>query len=248
MASTDHFSRFAATYASYRPTYPPELFAWLAEQAPSRKHAWDCATGTGQAAVALAEHFEHVTATDVGQGMIAQAMPHPNIRYAVGPAESPPVESHSADLVTVAQALHWFDRPAFWKTCERVLRPGGLLAFWGYVLPNIVPAVNRLVDDYHDRIILNFWPPGREPLLAGYQDVTVPPPARYEAHPEFNMTADWTVEQLIGMLESWSATQRARAETGEDPLADLAPKLRRAWGGFERRRVEWPLFLQVHRY
>ena len=44
----DHFSGHASDYSAYRPTYSPELFAWLAEQAPARELAWDCATAWGE--------------------------------------------------------------------------------------------------------------------------------------------------------------------------------------------------------
>ena len=131
MARNDHFSKFAATYASYRPTYPDELFSTLAPLAPSRSHAWDCATGTGQAAVSLAAHFDQVTATDVGAGMIKKAQPHPRVTYAVGSAEAPALVDRSVDLVTVAMALHWFDRDILWQTCQRVLRPNGVLSYRG---------------------------------------------------------------------------------------------------------------------
>ncbi len=239
MARNDHFSGFAATYAAHRPTYPESLYTWLAAQTPARHHAWDCATGTGQAALSLAQHFARVTATDVGEGMIAHAAAHPRVTYAVAPAEEPPSDLADVDLITVAQALHWFDRDAFWTACHRVLKPGGVLAFWGYLLPDISHEVNTIVALYHDITVGPYWPPDRGPLLNGYTDV-VPPDMERLAPPAFDMAVDWTVENLIGMLDSWSATHRARQATGEDPLAPLVPELRAAWGTGSRR-VTWPI-------
>jgi len=149
MSRNDHFSSFASTYAQYRPTYPTALFELLAARSPSTHHAWDCATGNGQAAVSLASHFNHVTATDIGANMIKHALPHPRVTYQSGSAEAPPLDENYADLITVAQALHWFDRPAFWTTCQHILKPDGILAYWGYLLPKITPPIDAIVDDYH---------------------------------------------------------------------------------------------------
>ena len=247
VARNDHFSAFAATYASFRPTYPDALFAWLAALAPTREHAWDCATGTGQAAVSLAAYFDQVTATDVGAGMIANATPHARIHYTVAPAEASALPDQSVDLITVAMALHWFDRDRFWEECQRVLRPGGVLAYWGYLLPSVSPAVDIVVALYHDITVGSYWPPDRGPLLNGY--ATVRPTTGFNriAAPEFSMSADWSVDHLIGMLDSWSATHRARAATAQDPLAAIVPELRSAWGDTAIRPVSWPLAVHAFR-
>lgn len=248
MASNDHFSAFAATYAQFRPSYPVALFDWLARQAPARHHAWDCATGNGQAARSLAPWFDRVTATDVGEAMITHALPAARVTYRVGSAEDAPIEARSVDLITVAQALHWFDLARFWATCRRVLVPGGVLAFWGYLLPSITPALDAIVDDYHDRAVGPYWPADRGPLLEGYRNITPPPPAQRLITPSLTMSADWTVEQLIGLLDSWSATHRARMATGTDPLSATAIRLRTAWGAATARPVTWPLILHAFRF
>lgn len=247
MARNDHFSAFAATYASFRPTYPAELFTMLATLSPAHEHAWDCATGNGQAAVSLAAHFDRVTGTDVGSAMIAHAHPHPQVSYAVGPAEAPPIADHTIDLITVAQALHWFDRPSFWQTCTRVLKPDGVLAYWGYLLPQVTPAVDAIIKYYHDETVGPYWPPDRGPLMNLY--ATVKPPAKRLATQDFTMTATWTVEHLIGMLDSWSATHRARQETGHDPLPAAAGLLRVVWGSEANALpVQWPLKVHAFRF
>jgi len=246
VATTDHFSSIAATYAEFRPSYPDGLFRWLAEVAPGRKHAWDCATGNGQAAVSLAEHFDQVTATDIGAGMIAHAQPHPRVTYAVGTAEDAPVADQSVDLITVAQALHWFDRPRFWATCQRVLLPGGVLAYWGYLKPQITPEIDALVDRYHDEIVGPYWPPGREPLLDLYREVT-PPGTRLKA-PSFAMQTHWKLADLKGHLASWSATARYRAGQGKDPLDAIATPLNDAWRSTPTRIVSWPLGIHAFRF
>lgn len=247
MARNDHFSKFAATYASYRPTYPDELFSTLAPLAPSRSHAWDCATGTGQAAVSLAAHFDQVTATDVGAGMIKKAQPHPRVTYAVGSAEAPALVDRSVDLVTVAMALHWFDRDIFWQTCQRVLRPNGVLAYWGYLLPEISPAVDAVVRHYHDETIGSFWPPDRGPLMNLYADID--PPAQRLLERDLTMNSTWKLENLVGMLDSWSATHRAREQSGHDPIPAVAGLLSVVWDRDKPTMpVRWPLKLHAFRF
>lgn len=247
MARNDHFSAFAATYAEFRPTSPPALFAKIAELAPATEHAWDCATGNGQAAVSLTDHFGNITATDVGAAMIENAQPHPQVTYAVGSAEPPPIEPHSIDAITVAQALHWFDRPTFWRTCKRVLKPNGVLAYWGYLLPEINPAVDAIVKYYHNDTVGRFWPPDREPLLNLYAKVKPPAPRVLEEG--FTMEAEWSVDQLIGMLDSWSATHRAQEETGHDPLPAAASLLKVIWGSESTKEiVRWPLKVHAFRF
>lgn len=247
MARNDHFSKFAATYAAHRPTYPDELFAEIAQLAPATQVAWDCATGTGQAAISLAAHFDQVIATDVGAGMIENATPHPKVTYAVGSAEEPPLEDNSVDLITVAMALHWFERATFWQTCQRVLRPNGVLAYWGYVLPQITPAVDAIVKHYHDDKVGPFWPPDRGPLMNLYADID--PPGERLLQRDLEMTTSWRLQDLVGMLDSWSATHRAREQTGHDPIPAVAGLLSVVW---ERDKptlpVRWPLRLHAFRF
>lgn len=247
MARNDHFSSFAGTYASYRPSYPAELFERLAELSPSRDHAWDAATGTGQAARSLTEHFDRVTATDVGTGMIAAATPHPKITYAVGSAEAPDLPDQSVDLITIAMALHWVDQEAFWATCQRVLKPDGVLAYWGYLLPQISKPVDAILRHYHDETVGPFWPPDRGPLMNLYADLQ--PPAERLLQLDLEMHSHWRLEQVVGMLDSWSATHRAREQSGHDPLPAVANLLSIVWEHDQGEMlVRWPLKLHAFRF
>ena len=133
----DLFSLQAADYARFRPVYPPELYAWLAAQAPAKALAVDVGTGNGQAAVALARHFERVIGVEPSDDQRANATPAPNVEYRRGTAEATGVEAASADLLTVAQAFHWFKHDAFFTEVRRVVRPGGCVAFWCYGLTTI---------------------------------------------------------------------------------------------------------------
>jgi ubiquinone/menaquinone biosynthesis C-methylase UbiE len=241
----DLFSAGADLYARHRPTYPAALFEWLAAQAPGRERAWDCATGNGQAAVGLAERFGQVIATDASARQIANARPHPRVTYREAPAEASGLPPVSMDLVTVAQALHWLDRPRFYAEVRRVLRPGGLIAVWCYNLLEVTPGVDALVRHLYEDVVGPWWADDRALVDAGYR--TVEFPFRELEVPPFTMAADWTLDDLEGYLRSWSAVQAYRAERGEDPVAALHPRLTGAWGVGARRPVRWPLQVRAGR-
>jgi SAM-dependent methyltransferase len=245
MSFQDHFSAHAGAYARFRPSYPLSLFAWLAGLVPSRALAWDCGTGSGQAAVALAEHFERVIASDASSAQLAHAAPHARVLYRVAPAETPPPEARGADLVTVAQALHWFDLERFYPAVRRLLAPDGVIAAWGYGLMHISPAVDAVVADYYHNIVGRCWPPDRAHIENRY--LTLSFPFQEIAAPEFSMTADWTLDMLLGYLDTWSATRRYLAAHDRHPLDQVVAALRDAWGDAEQRTVTWPLFLRVGR-
>src|SRR5262245_55012855 len=133
----DHFSGHAACYHQFRPNYPDSLFAYLATLCPSHELAWDCATGNGQAAVALAPHFRTVIATDASTQQVEQAQVNPKVKYLVAPAHEAPIETGAVDVVTVAQALHWLELSSFYREVRRVSKPRGILAVWCYQLHNV---------------------------------------------------------------------------------------------------------------
>ena len=134
----DLFSTQAAMYAKYRPAYPPALFEYILQFVSSHETAWDCATGNGQAALELAQHFRRVEATDISEAQILHAVKHPSINYSVSSAEHTDFPHRTFDLVTVAQAYHWFDFSAFEMEVKRVLKRSGVVAVWGYSLENSV--------------------------------------------------------------------------------------------------------------
>ncbi len=240
----DHFSHDAAGYAAYRPVYPAELFDWLAERAPAREMAWDCATGNGQAALGLAARFERVLATDASRQQIAHARPHARVEYRVASAEQSGLPAAAFDLVSVAQAAHWFDLPRFYAEARRVLRPGGVLALYGYERLQVNPAVDAVVDRLYRQELEGFWPPQRRHVEAAYRDL--PFPFREMDTPSFSMTAQWDLSALLGYLASWSAVKRYREHHGRDPVQSLRPALEQAWGSPRTRRtIKWRIFLRV---
>ncbi|MEW5787207.1 MAG: class I SAM-dependent methyltransferase [Pseudomonadota bacterium] len=245
-AFKDHFSSRSAGYAAFRPHYPEALFQLLAEACPGRGLAWDCATGNGQAARGLAGYFRRVVASDASAAQIAAAPPHAGVEFRVAPAEASGLPDASADLVTVAQAAHWFDLPAFYAEARRVLRPGGLLAIWCYERLSIEPALDRIVEDFYQGLLGPYWPPERRHVEAGYRDLPFPfaelPP------PRVAMGAVWTLDQLLGYFSTWSALKAYQKDTGTDPLPDLAERLAGAWISLDQgKTIKWPLSVRLGR-
>jgi SAM-dependent methyltransferase len=240
----DNFSRQAKIYAQYRPQYPPELFAYLASLAPGCDLAWDCGAGSGQAALGLAQHFRRVWATDASSEQVAQAQKHARIAYLVASAHHTPLPNQTVDLVTAAQAIHWFDLEGFYAEVRRALKPGGVLAAWTYHLPQIAPEIDALLATFFSEVVGPYWSPRIRLVNERYQ--TLPFPFRELAPPDFEMRAAWELDGLLGFLDSWSATQKFIEKRGYHPIAEIRAPLARAWGAAEKKRpVRWPLYFRI---
>lgn len=246
MSFKDHFSGHAAAYAQARPTYPAALFDWLAAQCARLELAWDAGCGNGQASLELASRFARVHATDPSATQIAAAPSHPRVDWRVEPAEACSLPDASADLVTVAQAYHWFDADRFCAEATRVLRPGGAIAVWTYAATSVDAAVDAVFARLYDDTLGAYWPAERRHVENGYRDL--PFPFEPLAPPAFAMTLDWTLAQYLAYLASWSASQRHLAATGRDAVAEAAPAFAAAWGDPDSRRsVRWPLSMRAGR-
>jgi ubiquinone/menaquinone biosynthesis C-methylase UbiE len=243
----DHFSGVANRYADFRPRYPAALFDYLATLVPPHGVVWDCAAGNGQASVDLAARFDRVIATDASREQIASARPHPNIEYRVAPAEASGLADGSVDLVTVAQALHWFELERFYAEVRRVLVRGGVVAVWAYGIDVVEgDEVNELCQEYYAETVGPYWPPERKLVEEGYR--TIPFPFAEINPPSVRMEIQWTFEELMGYFSTWSATNRYIKAKGHNPLEPLSKALSAAWGDVNRARtVSWPLAIRVGR-
>jgi SAM-dependent methyltransferase len=241
----DLFSAKAGEYARFRPRYPAALYEWVAAQPRARRLAVDVGTGNGQAAVELARHFERVIGVDPSAEQLANATPAANVSYAVGPAEATGVDPGSADLLTAAQAFHWFKQEAFFAEVRRVVRPGGCLVVWSYGLSKLTPEVDAAVHELYEDRLGRFWEPERRLVEQGYRLEKFP----FEeiSAPSFEIRTDWSFEQLVGYLSTWSPLKRYRQEHGADALEETLPRLQQAWGNAETRAVTWPLSVRAFR-
>ncbi|HSL46847.1 MAG TPA: class I SAM-dependent methyltransferase [Anaerolineales bacterium] len=242
----DHFSGHSDQYAQHRPKYPDEIYAYLASLTPACSLAWDCGTGNGQAALGLAKYFDRVNATDASAEQIAAAYPHEKVQYRVEPAEHVSLNDSSVDLVTVAVAIHWFNFDAFYREVKRVLKPDGVLAVWTYSFSEISPEIDRLIRQYYYDVLDGYWPERIHYLEEQYK--TIPFPFEEIIPPLFEMEINWNLNQLAGFLDSWSATQRYKAQKGHHPLELIWDQLLAAWGDENKiRPVRWPLHFRIGR-
>jgi ubiquinone/menaquinone biosynthesis C-methylase UbiE len=242
----DYFSKQASEYTKYRPHYPEALYEYLATLVHSRQRAWDCATGSGQAALGLTPYFEQIIATDASKRQIANAIEHSKIAYFVAPAEKPDIESASIDLIVVAQALHWFDLNRFYAEARRVSKPGGVLAAWSYSLLRVAPAIDSVLDKFYTEVVGPFWPPERKFVDDKYQ--SIPFPFEELDVPQFIMESKWSLERLIGYLGTWSAVQRYKEKNRADPVESFAEELKLLWGQPQaEKQIRWPINMRVGR-
>lgn len=210
--SRDSFSVASDAYARDRPSYPAELFAWIAAHCDGRREAWDCATGSGQAAAALAQWFERVEATDISPQQIGQCFRAPNIVYSVQPAERTDFADASFDLIAVAQALHWFDFDRFWPEVRRVAKPDAFFCAWGYAWFEGDPALIKGFVEPLLALLEPYWAPNNRILWDGYRDEDIRFPFERIAASPFSIRLDWDIAAILRFIRTWSAYKQAFAD------------------------------------
>jgi SAM-dependent methyltransferase len=244
MQFKDHFSKQAGIYSKYRPGYPEALYSYLASMAHQHELAWDCGTGNGQAAIGLAAYFKKVIATDPSPEQINYAFPKDNVEYRVEKAERTAMLASSADLVTIANALHWFDFDQFYPEVKRVLKPGGIIAAWAYVPPSISPEIDTCIRHFHDVELDNYWIAENRYAEAGYK--TIPFPFQEMPAPAFQSKKEMSLFDFREYLCTWSAVQRYINNNGYDPTEALFSKLLPLWGNPSSvKEVSWDLVLKL---
>ncbi len=240
-----HFAQNPDEYLQYRPDYPMALFEYLVGLCEHRQLAWDCGTGSGQAAIALAAYFEEIVASDVNQEPLNIALQKNNLSYHCWPAEETELKEASVDLITVAQALHWFDLDSFYEEARRVAKPHGLIAAWCYTLGSINPDLDKVIQKlYHDILGNAYWPKERRYIDEGYKTIAFPfkkiKTPLFEAQKTFHLPA------LIGYLHTWSAVKEYQLQNEQDPVELILPELQTAWGDREvPMTMRWPIHLLV---
>ena len=244
---SDHFSSVAASYAAHRPTYPKALFRFVAGLTTRHELAWDCACGNGQAALGLADEFQRVVATDASAEQLGAATRHPRIDYRVARAEASGLAAGSVDLITVAQALHWFDLAAFYAEAHRVLAPKGAIAVWSYARPRVdEPACDAALLHFHDDVVGPWWLPEAESTENGYRDL--PFPFIEQKVSPLELTMEWTLAELLGYVRTWSALRRCAADGHAEEIAAFEREFSVLWGDpRNRRRISWRLGIRAGR-
>ncbi len=236
----DNFSAQADIYAHYRPGYPDALFEWLYTHCRHFGRALDCATGNGQAAAKLSEKFELVNAIDISISQLENSYKAPNIQYSVEKAEQPSFPANSFDLITVAQALHWFDHKNYFEQMYKVAKTGALFAAWGYSLLRISEEIDSLTDDFYTNVTGPYWDEERKHIDNKYN--SIPFPFALLPCPDFSISYPWKAEHMIGYLNTWSAVQHYIKKNNTNPVDLIKEKLLSVWGKQERI-VTFPIFM-----
>ncbi|MEJ7769047.1 MAG: class I SAM-dependent methyltransferase [Chitinophagaceae bacterium] len=242
--SKDLFSRQAGMYARHRPSYPHKLYKYVLQFVEEKLVAWDCATGNGQAGLALSEYFEKVIATDISKEQLAHARKKDNINYLSCPAEKTPFTARSFDLITIAQAYHWFNFEAFNTEVRRVGKPGAVIAAWGYnLLTTHVPALDSILNDFYSRIVGPYWEPERRFLEDHYS--TIPFDFTLLPNEKFFIECQWQRDDLLGYLNSWSSVVHFIADKNYNPVEELSNDISMHWKENEIKQVSFPLYLKI---
>jgi SAM-dependent methyltransferase len=245
-AAAPDFSPLAATYARVRPAYPAALYQWLAGIARRRELAWDCATGNGQAALGLAPHFAHVVATDKSAEQLRHAPRHPRVEYRLASADRSGLAADSVDLVTVAAALHWLDFESFFAEAARVLRPGGVLAAWTYHTAICQPPFERAFHRLYWEVLRPYFDDRVRWVDDKYAGIAMP--GEPIAAPPFTLTVDWTLEDALDYVRTWSGAHAYQQATGDDPAELIRDELAALFDDASKTRtVRIPLFVRASR-
>ena len=243
----DYFSAQSKLYARFRPKYPPALFEFLSKDLDPGDLIWDCGAGSGQATRGFDQSFQ-VLATDRSFQQLEQNVFSTNTLYVRALSESSPIASNSIALVTVAQALHWFDFESFYGEVDRVLTESGMIAVWTYSFLSASAQLGKPIDerirDFYGNVVGPYWPPERKWVDALYR--TIPFPFEEIAVPRLTIEISWSLEDLIGYISSWSAVAEYRRILGIDPVPQLEKKLEGIWGKKDEvRSMSWPIGLRV---
>jgi len=240
----DHFSTQSDAYARFRPRYPQELYDFILAQVKTKNTAWDVATGNGQVAIVLAEHFSKVIATDASENQINHATAHPKVTYKVSAAENSGLPDAFADLITVGQALHWFDFENFFREAKRVAKKDCFFASWGYRIHQISPEIDAVTKKFDEELVGPYWP--KERVFVDEEYETIPLPFKPVAAPQFTLKWKWNLNELLGYLNTWSSTQLYIKAKKHNPVELIEKDLIAAWGNpAEEKDIRWPIYFKA---
>ena len=238
----DNFSNQASQYSKFRPHYPEALINHVLSFVKHKDTALDVATGNGQVAIALSRQFHTVYATDISENQLLHAPQIINIIYKNQSAESTDFHYNQFDLITVAQAVHWFDFNTFYAEVYRILKPNGIIAILGYGLFSTNPDADTILLDFYHNIVGPFWDAERKYLDEHYK--TIPFPFEELEAEQFSNEFTWNFDQLVGYLETWSAVEHYKAHHNQNPIDLIREELETSWNNNDKK-VTFPMLLRI---
>jgi len=241
----DNFSTVAAQYAKFRPTYPEAMLEYICSLVKEKDRLWDCGTGSGQMAVQLSPYFREVYATDISANQLENATRRKNIHYSLQPAESTNFPAQHFDMITVAQALHWFNFEKFYTEVRRTLKPDGVLVASVYNLVRTGSDTDPVLDHFYQNIVGPYWDAERRHIDHNYS--TIPFPFREIQAPQFFIEQEWTLQHFAGYLGTWSAIRHFKEKNNYDPVPALIAEMTPLWPAEATRTVRFPVTLRIGR-
>ncbi len=241
----DNFSSNSDQYARFRPTYPPEFFDFLNSLLPVKEMAWDCGTGNGQVAHELAKTFDRVFATDISRSQIDNAVQADNIQYSIQPAEQTNFENNSFDLIVIAQAIHWFEFKKFYAEVRRTAREHAVICVVGYGLIKISEQIDLIIANFYENVVGKYWDAERKYIDEAYR--TIPFPFSEIQTPSFVNAQEWTLEHLIGFLNTWSAVKHFINQEGYNPVEQVRAEIAELWEREAIKTVHFPIIQRIGR-
>ena len=220
-SNVQSFEQKSHGYASHRPTYPDALFKWIIGHCRHNRRAWDCATGNGQAAISLSKRFERVDATDLSEEQVANGFEAGNITYRAAPAEDSGFADNSFDLITVAQAVHWFDFSKFWHEVRRVARDGAFFCAWGYGFVEGDQEISEQLIKPAEVLFDPYWARGNRIIMSGYKSEDLQFPFERVDAPEFAIEVEWSIEDLLNFFRTWSAFKLMKGDPAREQIQEL---------------------------
>lgn len=240
------FDQGGQNYARFRPEYPAELATLLASTVQEHQQAVDVGCGNGQLTQLLATHFDAVIGLDPSADQIANSTAHDRIQYQCAPAEKLPVADHSVNLITAAQAAHWFHLPSFYQEARRIAKPNSVIALISYGVLSLEPDLDQRFQHFYWDEIGPYWPAERKLVDSGY--ATLDFPFEEIAAPALEISVQWDLAEFLGYLFTWSAVRHAKEAGSEEVIFQFATDIAVAWGEeTHRRRISWPINMRIGR-
>lgn len=226
----------ARIYSKFRPTYPKALLdiltGYLVRSGSDQDTVVDIGCGSGQSTFYLQDSFKHCIGVDISKAQVQEAqkkceeMHCKNVEFRVGNGMDLPMETASANAVTIAQAWHWMaNLEKFYSECKRILKPHGCLAVYGYGNVHLKNELcNQLVRDFYKNTLTGCWHKERCHIDNEYAEVDLPF-SNVERH-DIEMPKTYTVEDFIGYVSTWSGYEKYCAiNPNNTVLQDLQEKI-----------------------
>ncbi len=181
---------------------------------------------------------------DPSADQLAHATKHAHVDYIQSPAEKLPLPDNQADLVTAAQAAHWFDLPKFYSEAKRISHADAHIALVSYGVMQFDRDIEARFQKFYWQDIAPYWPPERRLVDEGYK--TIDFPFQEINAPKISIRKTWNLEETLGYISTWSAVRKLREEGKTEILLTFSEELTRLWGSPERtREVSWPVNMRV---